>query len=90
VLVALAWTIELAWAVSFLVKYRNWRRVRRHAEARNAGQVPLDDRTLVAIHDVRQLNRDESWFNAYLLYRLPVSVLIRLATGRFHVLHEGG
>ncbi|WP_165226877.1 hypothetical protein [Aquisphaera insulae] len=89
-LVALVSAIELGWACSYALKYRNWRRVRRLAESRNGGPVPLDDRTLLAIQDVGQLNRDESWFNAFLLYHLPVSVPIRLATGRFHVFHRGG
>lgn len=71
VLGALVSAIELGWAVSYGLKYRNWRRVRRRAEARNDGPVSLDDRTLIAIHDVRQLNRDEFWFNAYLFYHLP-------------------
>jgi len=90
VLVALAWLIEMSWVASYVAKYRRWQRLRRQAEETQGGPVPLDLRTIVAIHDVTQLNRDEAWFNAYLLYHLPVSIPVRLATGRFHLLHEGG
>ncbi len=90
VLIALAWIIEIGWVISYVIKYRYWKSVIRSAEERQGGPTRLDARTLVAIHDVRQLNRDEAWFNAYLLYHLPVSLLVRLATGRFHILHRGG
>ncbi|MDG3007503.1 hypothetical protein [Paludisphaera mucosa] len=88
--VAILGAVEVFWILSFRKRRAIWRRVRRLAEERQGGMVPLDIRTLVAIHEPQRSVPDELWFDAFLAYHLPAAAVVRLARGRFHVLDDGG